>query len=164
SKVSGLIDVLISSRTVQLGGEEMLLSTVRDISARKTAEHDLEHSRRRLRDLQRLAGLGSWSFTLKSQAIHWSDEAYRLTGREVHRGAPDYNELIASVHPDDREKLQMAIERSVTQGTSYQLKFRYRDDQGKYRKLFTRGNPVFDADDNVIEIYGILQHVAAGGG
>ncbi|WP_461508726.1 protein kinase domain-containing protein [Rhodopirellula baltica] len=164
SEVEGLIDVLISSRTVQLAGEEMLLSTVRDISARKAAEHDLEYSRRRLRDLQRLAGLGSWSFTLQSQAIHWSEEAFRVTGRDVRRGSPNYNEFVASIHPDDRESLQIAIERSVTQGTSYQLKFRYRDDQGKYRKLFTRGNPVFDADDNVIEIYGILQHGAAGGG
>ncbi|WP_236696171.1 serine/threonine-protein kinase [Rhodopirellula islandica] len=163
-QIPGVIDVLISSRTVHLGGEEMLLSTVRDISARKTAERDLEYSRRRLRDLQRLAGLGSWSFALQSQAIRWSEEAFRVTGRDVSRGAPDYNDFIASIHPDDREKLQVAVERSLTQGTSYQLKFRYRDDQGKYRKLFTRGNPVFDADDNVIEIYGILQHAAAGGG
>ncbi|MFG0268226.1 MAG: protein kinase [Rhodopirellula sp. JB055] len=163
-QASGVIDVLISSRTVLLGGEEMLMSTVRDISARKTAERDLEYSRRRLRDLQRLAGLGSWSFALQTQSIRWSEEAFRVTGRDVQRGAPDYNEFVASIHPDDREKLQVAIERSLTQGTSFQLKFRYRDDQGKYRKLFTRGNPVFDADENVIEIYGILQHVAAGGG
>jgi hypothetical protein len=163
-RAAGVIDVLISSRTVQLGGEEMLMSTVRDISARKTAERDLEDSRRRLRDLQRLAGLGSWSFALQTQAIRWSEEAFRVTGRDVHRGAPDYNDFVGSIHPDDREKLQVAIERSLTQGTSFQLKFRYRDDQGKYRKLFTRGNPVFDADDNVIEIYGILQHAAAGGG
>ncbi|MCC9655620.1 protein kinase domain-containing protein [Rhodopirellula halodulae] len=160
----GLIDVLISSRTVQLSGEEMLLSTVRDISARKAAERELEYSRRRLRDLQRLAGLGSWSFTLQSQAIHWSEEAFRVTGRDSKRGAPDYNEFVGSIHPEDREKLQVAIERSVTQGTSFQLRFRYRDDQGRYRKLFTRGNPVFDAGDNVVEIYGILHPIAAGGG
>src|SRR5690606_7924625 len=66
------IDVLISSRTIHVNGVEMLMSTIRDISERRDAERNLEQSRRRLRDLQRLAGLGAWSFDPATKSVHWS--------------------------------------------------------------------------------------------
>ncbi|WP_146582232.1 protein kinase domain-containing protein [Neorhodopirellula pilleata] len=155
--VPGVMDVLISSRTVEVGGEEMLLSTIRDISQRRQAERNLEQSQRRLRDLQRLAGLGTWTYDPNMKTVSWSEEAFRLCGRDPRLGEPNLQEFLSLIHPDDRSAVIQAIERALHYGASYQLNYRQRDDQGNYRSLLSRGRPVLDTDGHTIEVYGILQ-------
>lgn len=155
--VAGVIDVLISARTVEVGGEEMLLSTIRDISQRRQAERNLEQSRRRLRDLQRLAGLGTWTYDPNSNRVSWSEEAFRLCGRDPNRGEPSLEEFRELIHPDDRTSVSRAIDRALKLGASYQLTYRQRDDHGNYRSLFVRGRPVVDDANKTIEVYGVLQ-------
>ena len=82
------IDVLISGRVVELRGEPMIISTIRDISLRKKAENELKQSRQRLRDVQRLAGLATWSFDVRTGEVTWSEEAFLLAGRSVDEGVP----------------------------------------------------------------------------
>ncbi|NND99802.1 MAG: protein kinase [Pirellulaceae bacterium] len=158
---SRLIDVLISARTVEVGGQEMLLSTIRDISIRREAERNLQQSRRRLLDLQRLAGLGTWSFHPKTNEIQWSSETYRITGRAPKKGTPDYDEFINLIHPDDRSVLSEAITKALQSGASYQVRFRQRDDAGDYRWLSARGQPVLNDDGETVELYGVLTRVSA---
>ncbi|TWT75179.1 protein kinase domain-containing protein [Allorhodopirellula solitaria] len=150
------IDVLISARTVNVNGVEMLMSTIRDISERRGVERNLEQSRRRLRDLQRLAGLGAWSFEPGTDSVHWSEETFRVVGRDRRKSEPNYEELMANMHPDDREPFREVIETTLQTGTSFQLHFRFRDDDGNYRSLLTRGRPVVDDDGDITEVYGIL--------
>ena len=155
--VPGVMDVLVSSRNVEVGGEEMLLSTIRDISQRRQAERNLEQSRRRLRDLQRLAGLGTWTYDPNRKTVNWSEEAFRLCGRDPQLGEPSLQEFLSLIHLDDRSAVTKAIERAIRYGASYQLNYRQRDDDGNYRSLLARGRPVFDTDGRTIEVYGILQ-------
>ena len=87
------IDVLISGCVVDMQGEAMVVSTIRDISLRKKAENELMMSRQRLRDLQRLAGLATWSFDTRTEELVWSDEAFRLSGRDPALGPPSSDEF-----------------------------------------------------------------------
>lgn len=157
TRFPGVFDVLISARTVEVGGEAMLLSTIRDITIRRQTERSLEQSRRRLRDLQQLAGLGTWSYDPVAHAVHWSPETFRVSGRCESKGEPNMDEFRDLIHPDDRDSVDRAIRMAMENGASYQLTFRQRDDQGEYRKLFARGQPVGDAEGKTVEVYGILQ-------
>jgi serine/threonine protein kinase len=153
------IDVLISSRTVEVGGEQMLLSTIRDISRRRDAERELEQSRQRLRDLQRLADLGTWSYDPIAKTIQWSSETYRITGRAVEKGPPTLEELIGLIHPEDRETVSQAIEMAIQNGASYQIRFRQKDDAGEYRELLARGQGELNEQGVTMELYGVLMPV-----
>ncbi len=150
------IDVLISSRTVNVNDVEMLMSTIRDISERRDAERNLEQSRRRLRDLQRLAGLGAWSFDPNTNSVHWSEEAFRVVGRDPSKAEPNYEEVLAAVHPEDRARFREVLKQALQTGASFQIQFRHRDDEGNYRSILTRGRSVHDDDERTIEVYGIL--------
>lgn len=150
------IDVLISSRTVNVNGVEMLMSTIRDISERRDAERNLEQSRRRLRDLQRLAGLGAWSFDPNTESVHWSEETFRVVGRDPSKAEPNFQDLLADVHPDDRLRFREVLKQAIQTGASFQVQYRHRDDDGKYRCLLARGRPVLDEHNKTIEVYGIL--------
>ncbi len=150
------IDVLISSRTVNVNGVEMLLSTIRDISERRGAERNLEESRRRLRDLQRLAGLGAWSFDPKTDSVHWSEETFRVVGRDPTQAEPTYEEFLQNVHPEDRTRFRDVLKQAMQTGASFQIHFRHRNADGEYRSLLTRGRPVMDDNGLISEVYGIL--------
>ena len=150
------IEVLISARTTTLAGERMLISTIRDISQRKAAEIELDRSRRRLRDLQRLAGLGTWSFDVGTQSISWSEETYRLLERDPSLGPPDFAEYLESIHPQDRERMQKSILDSLATGSAYELRVRQRVGQKGYGQFIARGEPVLDEAGKTVELYGVI--------
>ncbi|MGB7347528.1 MAG: protein kinase [Pirellulaceae bacterium] len=150
------IDVLISARTVEVNGEKMLLSTFRDITQRRATERALQHSQQRLQDLQRLAGLGAWSYDPFANVIQWSNETFLIAGRDPAKGPPNMAELIELVHPDDRNILSEAIDMALQKGSSYHIRFRQKDDEGKYRAMLARGQGVVNDLGQTTELYGVL--------
>ena len=150
------VDVLVSARSTEVAGEEMLISTIRDISQRKAAENELARSRRRLRELQRMAGLGTWSFDVATQQITWSEETYRMLRRDPSLGPPSFEEYLDSIHPDDRERMRATILTSLENGTAYELRVRQRVGEIGYQRFIARGQPVQDDDGNTVELYGVV--------
>ncbi len=156
------IHVLISGRVVQLQGESMVVSTIRDISLRKEAENELKKSRQRLKDLQQLAGLATWSYDLRSREVTWSEDAFRLVGRDISRGVPSKEEFYESIHPDDRENLQRTIDTALDSGTAYEAMIRQKVNGGGYRHVLLRGQPIFDDSGTTVEVYGVMIPQRAG--
>ncbi|MEM9644134.1 MAG: protein kinase [Planctomycetota bacterium] len=160
------VDVLISARSTKLNNERVLITTLRDISLRKHTERKLERSRRRLAELQRLAGLGTWSVDLASQEIRWSDELYQLVGRDPERGTPSFDEYLETIHPDDREELRRVVDGAINDGSAYELVLRQGSqrevDDGvpesrrQYRRVIARGQPSLGEDLRAVEMYGIM--------
>ncbi len=150
------IDVLISGCVVDMQGEAMIVSTIRDITIRKKAENDLMMSRQRLRDLQRLAGLGTWSFDTQTEKLSWSDEAFRLSGRDPALGPPSFDEFFAMIHEEDREMLRDTIDAALASGLAYELTVRQIIAEGEYRNLLHKGQPIFDVEGYTIELYGVM--------
>jgi PAS domain S-box-containing protein len=150
------IQVLISGKVLEVLGEEMVVSTIRDISLRKQAENELKKSRHRLRDLQRLAGLATWSYDVRSETVSWSEEVFQLSGRRVEDGVPTREEYWEMLHPEDRPKMKETLDAALESGAAYELLVRQRGKGGQYKKLIVRGQPIFDDDGNTIEVYGVL--------
>lgn len=150
------VDVLINSRAVKVEDEEMVVSTIRDISLRKKAEQELKESRQRLRDMQRLAGLATWSYDVASDRVSWSRETFDLTGRNHEAGSPTSREYFKMVHPDDQERLQRAVRGAIESGTAYELSILQKVAGGKYREVIVRGQPIFDNQGKTVEVYGVV--------
>ena len=134
----------------------MVVSTIRDISARKKAENDLMMSRQRLRDLQRLAGLATWSYDTRTEELVWSDEAFRLSGRDPALGPPSSDEFFDMIHEEDREMLRDTIDASLASGLAYELTVRQILGDGEYGDLLLKGQPIFDVEGYTIELYGVM--------
>ena len=153
------IDVLISGCVVDMQGEKMVVSTIRDISLRKKAENDLMTSRQRLRDLQRLAGLATWTFDARTEKLTWSDEAFRLTGRDPDLGVPSPDEFFSMIHEDDRDILRQTINAALASGRGYDLVVRQLRADGNHREVLLKGQPIFDAEGYTIELYGVMMPI-----
>ena len=58
------------------------------------------------------------------------------------------------LHPDDRERILTAWQKSVTTGSPYEQEERHRGVDGKYRWFLARGLPFRDAEGRIVRWYG----------
>ncbi|OIR17610.1 cyclic di-GMP phosphodiesterase Gmr [mine drainage metagenome] len=67
-----------------------------------------------------------------------------------------YEEII---HEDDRKLVRKAIADSVSSGLSFELEYRIRHADGSVVWVIERGNPIYDAKDEVIALEGYIQNI-----
>lgn len=82
-----------------------VISALRGIASRSEAEVALRRSEASLARAQAIAGLGSWEWDLRSNAMHWSDQTYALFGLDTTDIEPSPEVLVNCVHRDDREQI-----------------------------------------------------------
>jgi PAS domain-containing protein len=66
---------------------------------------NLQESKTRLEEAQRVAHVGHWEWDLATDVIVWSDETYRIFGLSPQERPMDLATVQSLVHPEDREVL-----------------------------------------------------------
>jgi formate hydrogenlyase transcriptional activator len=121
------------------------LKTLRPPQAQQEPQiEDLRRSEFYLAESQRLAHMGSWSFTADGKREYWSAEHFNIIGCDPARGVPPLSEFLKIVHPDDRERIEREIERMVTKGEGCDEKFRILHPERGVRVVRSVGAPVFE--------------------
>ncbi|MGC1416431.1 MAG: sigma 54-interacting transcriptional regulator [Candidatus Acidiferrum sp.] len=124
-----------------------------DIEERKLAEFYLAEA-------QRLAHMGSWVWQVAGgDALHLSDEWYRIYGFDPRQGMPRWDERLQRVHPEDRDKWQGTIERAIQEKSGYDVQFRIQLPNGTIKWVQTVGHPVLNTAGELVEFMGISMEV-----
>jgi len=119
----------------------------------------LAESERALAEAQELAHIGSWEWDVDADRITWSPELYRIMG--VDRAAVDvsYDAYMQLVHPDDRERFDLAVRGSLEQGTPFHVEHRSRRADGEERVLDCHGRLLRDSRGGTVKMLGTAQDV-----
>ena len=130
-----------------------------DVTDRKRYEQALLEQRRLLQQALALARMGSWEMDHVSHAVVWSDEVYRLFG--VTRGsfACRYEGFLDLVHPEDREAVRAAFQRSLDERGEYEVEHRVVHPDGEVRWLLERGVTQFDGSGRPLKTSGFTQDI-----
>ncbi|MBS4057573.1 MAG: PAS domain-containing protein, partial [Bacteroidales bacterium] len=72
-----------------------------DITKRKSEEEELQLSRERLEESQRIAKIGNWEADLSTGELYWSDVIYDIFGFDSNVFKPSVKAFYKAVHPDD---------------------------------------------------------------
>jgi PAS domain S-box-containing protein len=105
-----------SGNVVRMAGSES------DITERKRTEQALRDSRADLNRAQSVGQIGSWRLDIRRNALHWSDENYRIFG--IPMGTPlSYEMFLSAVHPDDRAYVDR-MWKTALQGAPYDIEHR----------------------------------------
>ncbi|MDX2212312.1 MAG: PAS domain-containing protein [Oculatellaceae cyanobacterium bins.114] len=125
--------------------DNLIYAAARDITDRKQAEELLRKNDAHLKTAQRIAQLGSWEFDLRTEQITWSDQVFRIFGRDLAMGPPSFEELQQQVHPDDRDPHQHVVQTTIETANSYEIEFRIYHCDETLRYVQARGELVVDA-------------------
>jgi PAS domain S-box-containing protein len=129
-----------------------------DIDDRKRAERELQRSEAFLAKGQRISQTGSFSWSVATDEIAWSEELYLIF--EFDTNLPVTLERITSrVHPDDLQLMQDMIERmrhAAADDFEYEYRLLMHDHSIKHIHLFA--HPVHDKDGR-LEFIGAVQDV-----
>ncbi len=134
-----------------------------DELSRLRAEHEaLQRELARLRQLcdttEQLAHVGTWEWDLKSGAVRWSDEMYRLHGHEPRAIAVDQSTGMSHTHPDDRDRRKRWIERLHERpGEQIEERLRLVLSDGSVRRIVARAVLEVDSDGTPLRYVGTNQ-------
>ena len=117
-----------------------------------------KESEKGLAEAQKMAHIGNWIWDIATDAIHWSDELYRIFKRDTQKAAPPYNEYLSYVHPDDRDYVDNAFKGTIN-GKPYNIEHRIILVNGDKRTVHIQAEAVFDEKNIPIRVKGIVQDI-----
>lgn len=110
----------------------------------KRLNAQLEQSKAKLSEAQRIARMGSWSRDFETGETHWSEEALKVFDSD---DADQLRHYEALVHPDDLEKVIEVIAETYHRGGNYECEHRIISPAGAEKHIRLAGK-VFLDDDN----------------
>jgi PAS domain S-box-containing protein len=132
----------------------------RDITEIKRNEKRLLISEKRQKQAQKIAGLGSWHFDLKTKISSLSDEALKLFGIPLTEFDFQYSTLLKHIHADDQINFQKAISEAFLLKKDFSLYYRIVKDDNSIVHVYTDTDFEYDNEGNAIGFYGIILDVS----
>ncbi len=123
---------------------------------RKQAEAKLRASEASLATAQRVAQVGNWEWEIQSGTLTWSEELYRIFGRDLHQNQPTYAELIRQIYPDDRPLWRRSIRQMMQVGQFSEIDYRIVRSDGTVRHIEARGEGILDEQGQVVRAFGTV--------
>jgi len=123
------------------------------------ARQDAEQFAATLEEAQHLAGIGNWIWDLKADRHTWSEEIFRIYGRDPALPPAVYPEIQTYFTPESWVGLAAAVDKSLAEGVSYECDAEVVRPDGFHRWIIARGKATRDAGGNIIGLYGTVQDI-----
>lgn len=94
----------VAERTLELEVSNRKLR--QEVDDRREAERALLRSEGLLKEAERIANIGSWSWKIGKRLLLWSDETYRIFGVVPDAFEPRPRSIIRLIHSEDRKRVR----------------------------------------------------------
>ena len=148
---------VIDRRPRRLTAQQLAaLRTLSRAAVNLLVRRDLE---RRLRDVQAVAGVGTWTMEFNTGATRWSPEAYRMLGRRPEEAPASFEFFLEHVHPADRAGVREKIQEALSAQRDFEADFRVIRVDGALRAFQARARVVRDDAGMPARLEGTAQDV-----
>jgi len=134
-------------------------NTLAGLIEHRLTQDALRTSRSKMVEAQRIAHLGGWEWDITDNEVKLSNEAERIMGKSSQIGTLTLEIFLEMIHPDDRATFQQAIDRAISQGTSFGLDYRIRRTDGSERTIHCQVEPISDSYGETIRLSGTIQNI-----
>jgi PAS domain S-box-containing protein len=149
--------VEVHSTPVTIEERPLLFSVVIDITEHQRRQRQLERRNDLFAQAQAIADVGGWEYEVETDALTWTDEAYRIHGLSPDREVSP-EEALQFYHPDDRPEVRRAFDRAARRGEPYDLEARLHTEDGNERWVRTQGDPKTETG-SVVHVRGTIQDI-----
>jgi PAS domain S-box-containing protein len=137
-----------------------------DIEDRKRAEEalqllscDLQESKARLEEAQRITHVGYWEWDLETDRVTWADETYRIYGLRPQEHSINLAEIGEMIHPEDRGFVFRTAEEAIRGGLRPNAEHRVVRPSGEVRVIHSQGDVKRDASGRPYQMFGTVQDI-----
>jgi PAS domain S-box-containing protein len=139
---------------------------VTDIEDRKRAgetlevlSRDLQESKAKLEEAQRITHVGYWEWDVATNGIKWSDETYRIYGMRPQECPMDLATVREKIHPEDWGVVFRALEEALSGGAHYNAECRVFRPTGEVRIIDSQGHVKRDTSGRPTLMFGTVQDI-----
>lgn len=108
---------------------------------------------------ERQAGLGHWNVEIATRRTKWSKEMLRMFGRDEESLSPELNELMDTIHPDDRQRFWSTYQEAKSTLSSLHIEHKVVLKGGITKHVEIRGQFQADSSGNPVMVEGTIQDV-----
>jgi len=128
------------------------------VSARTDVTQVIQ-SEARLERSQKFANIGTWDWNIKTGNLFWSERIWPLFGYDKEVTETTYDNFIAAIHPDDRQRVIDAINNCLENEAEYNLEHRVVWPDNSVRWLHESGNVTRDINNKPQHMLGVVQDI-----
>jgi PAS domain S-box-containing protein len=129
------------------------------VEEQKQSRQALIDEEAQLNEAQRLAQVGSWQCDPRTDSVTWSEELYRIAGRNPNSPAPPYRDHPQLFTPESWERLEGAVEVALRSGKGYELDLEMVRSDGTTRWVIARGEVQRDTAGRIVALCGTAKDI-----
>ena len=131
---------------------------IRDLTDIKNNENIIKKNDVLLRGGQRAAKLGYWELDLVDDTLEWSSEIFRIFSLDPDTVKPSYEIFISKVHPEDRDRVDIAYSELLKNKTPYNIIHRIETDEGT-KIVHEQCETIFDDKGKPVRSLGMVHDI-----
>ena len=101
----------------------------------------------------------SWQWDIKTDVTTWSEQLYRIAGRDPEAAVPSFKEHSSFYTSDSWDRLTAATVRLLQTGQPYELELQMRRPDGTRRRVMGSGEAVRDAKGDILRLCGTVEDI-----
>lgn len=153
------IDVIVSARLATFEGRPAALGIFIDITEMRQAEAEVLKLKNMLENAERIGHVAAWEWNIVSNRLYWSEELYRIYGRDRNAFNPTVRDFFASIHPDDRQRVQAAVAAALKHQEKFDIEFRIVRPDGEERITHARAELRLDKARKPVTMIGVSHDI-----
>lgn len=153
------IEVEVTAWKIPFAGGHALQASFADLTARRKANRAQRDNAERLQAALQASGTGTFRWDLHSGVVEGDRNLLSLFGLPRDSPAPEINNLLAQIHPEDREAATAQLLACATRESSFEIQFRVVFADQSVHWLEGNGKTFLDFDDEPEYVAGAFADV-----
>jgi PAS domain S-box-containing protein len=150
---------VVNNRAIPLYDQNLMISTVIDVTKQHELEQELKLQNRKLEEAQEIAQMGYWEYDIESdEAPKWSENLYRIYGLDPDEYEATIESFLKMVHPDDEPDFDEFV-KEVIESKSKSDTFRLTKPNGQTGYYHSRNELITDNEGHPSKILGIVHDI-----
>lgn len=159
-KDGSLFPAELAVSVVHLDSRRLFTGFIRDLTARKRAEREVEDSEQRLNLAVRGTSDGLWDWDIATDEVWYSPRFVELLGFDDGEIEFRFSEWESRLHPDDRDETLAAVKRHLESDEAYDVEYRLKKKCGEWAWFRARGACVRNDEGWPVRMAGALQDIS----
>jgi signal transduction histidine kinase len=143
---------------VLLDNERLSAELIVERRERKKAEKALRDNETSLGEMQRISRSGTWRWNVRTGAVQWSVEHFRIFGFDPAFEQPSYAKYMQRIHPEDHFSVERTLAEASLKKSMFSHEYRIVLPDGSIKHVQSTGHPDKDTSSD-LEFVGIVLDV-----